>query len=90
MGKESKTIKVFKYMKKFGSISGKEAMSVLHLYRLSDAIFKLRNMGVEIVTEMVEFEYNGEKTRYARYFISPSNTFDPTNKKEQSADSEVA
>lgn len=78
MAKQSQVAKVWNYMVNNGSVSGLEAMQHLHVYRLSDVIFKMRNMGVEIITERVEFtDADGEKNNYGRYFISPNNKVIP-------------
>lgn len=51
-------------------ITGKEAWNLYGLYRLSDAIFKLRKEGYNIVTSIEETEDQyGNKVSYARYYF---------------------
>lgn len=51
-------------------ITGKEAWNLYGLYRLSDAIFKLRKEGYNIVTSIEETEDQyGNKVSYARYYL---------------------
>lgn len=51
-------------------ITGKEAWNLYGLYRLSDAIFKLRREGYNIGTSIEETEDQyGNKVSYARYYL---------------------
>lgn len=51
-------------------ITGLEALNLYGLYRLSDAIFKLRQEGYNIVTTIEEREDKyGNKVSYARYYL---------------------
>ena len=44
--------KVIRYLKRHKTITPREALMDLGVYRLSDTIFKLRNQGWDIVTDM--------------------------------------
>lgn len=56
-------------------ITGKEAWNLYGLYRLSDAIFKLRKEGYNIVTSIGEEEDKyGNKVSYARYYMGRQRT----------------
>lgn len=61
----SKKEKVKQYLLSGNSITGVEALRLFGLYRLSDAIFKLRNEGMKINTEDVK--ENG--VIFARYSL---------------------
>lgn len=69
MAKVSKKAKVLKYMQTHRrGITGIEALQKFGLYRLSDAIFKLRNEGYNIVTDMIEPD-DPDESPYARYYL---------------------
>lgn len=57
--------KVLTYLKKHKTITPREALMDLNVYRLSDVIFKLRNEGVPIETEMRANELTG--AQYGTY-----------------------
>lgn len=64
----TKTERVVAHMKKYGSITGKEAWENYGLYRLSDAIADLRRKGCMISTEMCTYKDRGGSTgQFARY-----------------------
>lgn len=67
----TKKERLLKYLKSHKrGITGQDALLKLGLYRLSGEIHQLRNEGVDIKTEMMErVEEDGERTRYARYYI---------------------
>lgn len=67
--KISKKDKVLAYLKRNKrGITGLEALQKFGLYRLSDAIFKLRNEGYHIVTTM-EQPKDPDEAPYARYYL---------------------
>lgn len=69
MAKVSKKTKVLKYMQTHRrGITGIEALQKFGLYRLSDAIFKLRNEGYNIVTDMVQPD-DPDEAPFARYYL---------------------
>lgn len=57
--------KVLRYLKRHKSITPREALMDLNVYRLSAAIFKLRNAGHDIETEFKSNPDTGAK--YASY-----------------------
>ncbi len=63
MKKESAIKKLEKHLKQGKSVTGLQALNWWRLYRLSDAIHKLRRKGLNIKTTMVK---RGNK-EYARY-----------------------
>ena len=67
----TKKERLLKYLKSHKrGITGQDALLTLGLYRLSGEIHQLRNEGIDIKTEMMErVEEDGERTRYARYYI---------------------
>lgn len=68
MSKKSKVLHHLQTRKR--GITGKEAWNLYGLYRLSDAIFKLRKEGYNIVTSIEETEDQyGNKVSYARYYL---------------------
>lgn len=69
MAKISKKTKVLKYLQTHRhGITGIEALQKFGLYRLSDAIFRLRNEGYNIVTDMVQPD-DPDEAPYARYYL---------------------
>ena len=68
MSKKSKVLHHLQTKKR--GITGREAWKLYGLYRLSDAIFKLRREGYNIVTSIEEEEDEyGNKVNYARYYL---------------------
>ena len=59
----SKTAAVLAHLKKGKTITSWQAFEKFRATRLADIIFKLRNCGHDISTEMIE----DNETRYARY-----------------------
>jgi hypothetical protein len=58
------------YLNRFGSVTPLVAWTELGIYRLSDAIFKLRKKGVKIETAYVDVKNQFEETcRVAKYII---------------------
>jgi hypothetical protein len=58
------------YLNQCGSITPLVAWTELGIYRLSDAIFKLRRRGVKIETAHIEVKNQFEETcRVAKYII---------------------
>ena len=69
MKKKSKKAQVLAYLKRNKrGITGIEALQKFGLYRLSDAIFRLRNEGYNIVTDMVQPD-DPDEAPYARYYL---------------------
>ena len=69
MAKISKKAKVLKYLQTHRrGITGVEALRLFGLYRLSDAIFRLRGEGYNIVTDMVKPD-DPDEAPYARYYL---------------------
>ena len=69
MTKISKKAKVLKYLQTHKrGITGVEALRLFGLYRLSDAIFRLRGEGYNIVTDMVQPD-DPDEAPYARYYL---------------------
>lgn len=69
MKKQSKKSQVLAYLKRNKrGITGIEALQKFGLYRLSDAIFRLRNEGYNIVTDMVQPD-DPDEAPYARYYL---------------------
>jgi len=62
---DSRHAKILNYLKTHGTITGAQAWKMFHVYRLSSVIYRLRNKGYEIETEMIE-DPNG-MGKYARY-----------------------
>lgn len=62
--------KVLQYMQTFGSITPREAVNCLDVYRLSGRIFDLKKAGHDIKST-IESHTNadGEVKRYSRYYI---------------------
>jgi len=60
--------KVLMHLKKHHTITPREALMDLNVYRLSDVIFKLRNQGVPIVTNMRENPETG--AQYGVYSLA--------------------
>lgn len=60
--------RVLAYMQAFGSITQKEAINELDIYRLSARIWSLKQNG-HAITSTLEYSVNahGEAVRYARY-----------------------
>ncbi len=57
-----------RHLQRYGSITPKKAIEIHSNYRLSDTIFKLRNLGHSIETEMQSFtDKHGLRTGYAKY-----------------------
>jgi hypothetical protein len=53
--------KVRAYLKRHRTITPREALMDLGVYRLSDVIFKLRNAGMNIVTDLKQNPDTGAK-----------------------------
>lgn len=68
---KSKQAQVLTYLKKHPrGITGRQAYFQFNLYRLSSAIFRLRQQGYDIRTAMdEEVDENGETVSYARYYL---------------------
>jgi len=62
------TERVLTYMQKHGSITQREAINELDIYRLSARIWSLKQDG-HTITSTLEYSVNahGEAVRYARY-----------------------
>lgn len=69
MQQDSQKYKVLKHMLTKGGITSMEAFSKYHITRLSAVIFKLREMGVDIETEMVTKKKKGETLHYGVYKV---------------------
>lgn len=63
---ETQNKKVLRYMKKHGSITAREAMLSMEIYRLGARIWDLRHEGYEIVSA---FETSKTGRRYKRYML---------------------
>ena len=62
---------ILMHMKKYGSITHKEAEAEYGCARLASRINELRRMGVAIETEMITGKgKHGGKTSYARYRLA--------------------
>lgn len=60
--------RVLKHLKNKGTIQPLEALTDLGIYRLSDTIYKLRNLGYDISTKQTTgFNKFKEKVRFATY-----------------------
>lgn len=58
------------HLNQFGSITPLVALAELGIYRLSDAVFKLRRRGVKIETAYVDVKNQfGETCHVAKYII---------------------
>lgn len=67
--KQSKQTQLLKYLQTHRrGITGIEALQKFGLYRLSSAIFKFRQKGYNIVTDMVQSD-DPDEAPYARYYI---------------------
>lgn len=62
--------KVLRYLRKHRSITPREALADLNVYRLADVIFKLRNDGFNIVTNKKANPETG--AQYASYKLQRS------------------
>lgn len=60
--------KVLKHLKRHRTITPREALMDLNVYRLSDVILKLRRAGVNIITEMRSNPETGAK--YGTYRLA--------------------
>lgn len=66
----SKKDKVLNYLKNHKKgISGKTAWEKFGLYRLSSAIYELREEGYDIRMEMQEKEVDGRTERFGVYYL---------------------
>lgn len=62
--------RVLKRLQENGKINPLEALQYEGVYRLSDTIYKLRNLGYEIVTQQTSsFNRFKEKVRFATYIL---------------------
>ncbi len=68
-----------KWLRDYGSITGKQAMEDCGVYRLSAVIYELRKRGIDIETNMiyVKNRYNGQ-SRVAQYKLKTNSTNKPT------------
>ena len=70
MKEKSKTQDVLNHLKKYGSISQREAVEYYNLYRLSSVIYALKKRGYEITTELAPFTSKyGVKSSFAIYHL---------------------
>ena len=68
--KMSQPKRLLDYLNQHGSISPLISWDKLGIYRLSDAIYKLRKQGVKIETTYIEVKNKFEETcRVAKYII---------------------
>jgi hypothetical protein len=66
----TKTEKVKNHLEKFGNITSLEAFNNYGATRLSAIIYNLRNRGLNIRTERVEFtDKYGNKSYYGKYIL---------------------
>lgn len=62
--------RVLKHMRKYGTITTKQAYDLYGITRLGARIYELRNMGFDIVADTVTVKNRfGEKAHVARYRI---------------------
>lgn len=62
--------RVLKHMRKYGTITTKQAYDLYGITRLGARIYELRNMGFDIVADTVPVKNRfGEKAYVARYRI---------------------
>lgn len=62
--------RVLKHMRKYGTITTKQAYDLYGITRLGARIYELRNMGFDIVSDTVPVKNRfGEKAHVARYRI---------------------
>lgn len=62
--------RVLKHMRKYGTITTKQAYDLYGITRLGARIYELRNMGFDIVADTVPVKNRfGEKAHVARYRI---------------------
>lgn len=70
----NKTEKVKLHLIEKGSITPIEAYEEYGSMRLSDIIYRLRNKGMNIITEKIEFiDRYGDKSYYAKYILEDNN-----------------
>jgi hypothetical protein len=65
--------KVLKHLIDKGSITSLEAFFDYKITRLSGRIYELRDMGLDIISEMASTKSNGVITRYAVYRLKEDN-----------------
>lgn len=66
----TKTEKVRLHLIEKGSITSWEAIKLYSVTRLSDIIFRLRNKGMNIISERIKFtDRFGDKSYYANYVL---------------------
>lgn len=66
----TKTEKVRLHLIEKGSITSWEAIKLYSVTRLSDIIFRLRNKGMNIISEKINFtDRFGDKSYYANYVL---------------------
>ena len=63
----SQSYLILKHLIEKGSITSLDAFFDYRITRLSGRIFDLREMGIEIESEMISTKNNGAYTRYAKY-----------------------
>ena len=64
---QSQNQMILKHLRKFGSITPREAMDDYQIMRLASRVDELRKAGVDIETEMRKHKITGK--RYAKYHI---------------------
>lgn len=66
----TKTEKVRLHLIEKGSITSWEAIKLYSVTRLSDIIYRLRNKGMNIISEKINFtDRFGDKSYYANYVL---------------------
>ncbi len=84
--KISKTNRLAAHLANGNTITGKEAMNLWGLYRLSSSIYVLRNKGMNIKTTMIK---SGEDT-FARYSVERNEILKELTEQVDCIDFEVS
>jgi hypothetical protein len=70
MNKANQRMRILKYMKQNGSITGLEATNVLHIMDYRKRISEMRRNGINIDDEwQKKTDGDGMSVRYKRYFL---------------------
>ena len=67
--KQSQNTRLLAYLKQNGSITQREAIKHLNIYRLSARIYDLKRRGHSILTTPVSYIESGFTVSYARYYL---------------------
>jgi len=71
MKKMTQKQRVLRHLEEYGNIEPMLALREYGIYRLSDVILKLRDMGYSIETKEIQTKNRfGEPARYAKYILT--------------------